>query len=267
MPLAAGLYFHLAAGGAVETPPVVLLHGIGGMHLLWSPQIRRLPGYRTYALDLPGHGKSAQGGGVQTIESYAEQILSWMEAVHLPRAVIVGHSMGGAVALALGIRHPECVLGLGLLSTASHFSFPPDLLADAATPTTFYKAIMSLVSWSFGSASSKELLEQVTNRLSEARQSVFYGDLLACERFDCTERLAGIRLPVLILCGAEDHLTPPRSSQLMTRAIPGAILEVIPQSGHMLIVEQPTEVANHLTAFIKRIPYPAGEVNWYVSGD
>lgn len=267
MPLAAGLYFHLPVGGAVERPPVVLLHGIGGMHLLWSPQIRRLPGYRIYTLDLPGHGKSAQGGGAQTIESYAEKIFSWMEAIHLPRAVFVGHGMGGAIALSLGIRHPECVLGLGLLSTASRFSFPPELLADAATPATFYKAVMNLVSWSFGSATPKELVEQVANRLSETRQSVLYGDLLACERFDCTERLADIRLPVLILCGAEDRLTPLRASQLMARAIPGAILEIIPQSGHMLIMEQPEQVANFLIAFLKCIPYHAGEVSWYVSGD
>jgi pimeloyl-ACP methyl ester carboxylesterase len=267
MPVAAGLYFHLAQDGVVETPPIVLLHGVGGMHLLWPPQIRRLPGYRIFTLDLPGHGKSALGGGLQTIDSYAEKVLAWMEAVHLPRAVFIGHCMGSAVALTLGIQHSAHVLGLGLLSASPCFNFPPDLLSDAVGSATFYKAIASLVALSFASSAPADLVELITNRLSEARPSVFYGDLVACERFNCTEHLANLRLPTLILCGAEDHLTPLRYSQLMARAIPGAMLEVIPQSGHMLIVEQPEVVAKFLEIFLRKIPYHAGEVNWYVSGD
>ena len=266
MPLAAGLYFHLAQDGFVETPPVVLLHGAGGMHLFWPPQIRRLPGYRIFALDLPGHGKSDQGGGLQTIDSYAEQVLAWMEAVQLHRAVFVGHSMGGAIALTLAIQNAEHVLGLGLLSTGVRLYIPPDLLADAASPTTFYKAVESLVSWSFGLSVPERLVELAANHLREVRPSVLYGDLLACDRFDCTERLADIRLPTLILCGSEDRMTPPRYSQLLARVIPEALLEEIPQTGHMLMLEQPDAVGKSLTNFLGQIPYHAGEVNWHVSG-
>lgn len=267
MPLAADLYFHLAQDEVVETPPVVLIHGAGGMHLFWPPQIRRLPGYRIFALDLPGHGKSAQGGGLQTIESYAEQVIAWMEALKLHRAVFVGHSMGGAVALTLGIQFTERVLGLGLLSTGVRLNMHPELLASAANPTTFYKAVENLVSWSFGSTVPEHLVELAANRLKEVRPSVLYGDLLACERFDCTDQLADIRLPTLILCGTEDQMTPLRYSQLMARVIPGAILDEVPQAGHMVMLEKPDVVAQSLADFLKHIPYHAGEVNQYVSGN
>jgi len=267
MPSAGGLYFHLVQDGVVETPPVVLIHGAGGMHLFWPPQIRRIPGYRVFALDLPGHGKSDQGGGLQTVDSYAEQVLAWMEAVHLHRAVFVGHSMGGAVALTLGIQHTERVLGLGLLSTGVRLTIPPDLLSGAANPTTFYRAVKGLVSWSFGSCVPEHLIEQAASRLSEVRPSVLYGDLLACDRFDCTEYLANIRIPTLIMCGTEDRMTPLRYAQLMARVIPEAILEEIPQAGHMLMLEQPDIVAKSLVDFLNHIPYHAGEVNLHVPGN
>lgn len=267
MPLAAGLYFHLMQDGIVETPPVVLIHGAGEVHLFWPPQIRRIPGYRVFALDLPGHGKSGQGGGMQSIDSYADQVLTWMQAVQLHRAVFVGHGMGGAIALSLAIRHPERVLGLGLISTGLRVPVPPDLLADSASPTTFYKAVKNIVSRSFGTCPVEQQVELLASRLSEVRPSVLYGDLLACDRFDCTGYLANIRLPTLVICGTEDRVTPLRYSQLMAQVIPGAILEEISQAGHMVMLEQPDRVAKPLVDFLKLIPYHAGEVNLHVPGN
>ena len=201
MPLAAGIYYYFTQAGFFESPPIVLLHGAGGMHLFWPPQIRRMQGCRVFTLDLPGHGKSDRGGGLQTIDAYADQVLGWMEAVQLHRAVFVGHSMGGAVALTLGIKHPERVLGLGLFSTGARLNIPPDLITDAASPTTFHKAVDSLVSLSFGSSAPERLIELAANRMREVRSSVLHGDLLACAQFDCTEQLTGIQAPALILCG------------------------------------------------------------------
>jgi pimeloyl-ACP methyl ester carboxylesterase len=267
MPLAAGIYYNFTQDGFFETPPIVLLHGVGGMHLFWPPQIRRLPGCRVFSLDLPGHGKSDQGGGLQTIDSYAEQVLGWMEAVQLHRAVFVGHSMGGAVALSLGVRHPERVLGLGLFSTGARLNIPPELLADAASPTTSYKAIDSLVSWSFSTSAPERLIELAANRMREVRPSVLHGDLLACTRFDCTEHLGDLQVPALILCGSDDRLTPVRYSQFIADVIPGATLEIIPNAGHMVLLEAPEAVGQSLVAFLKKIPYHAGEENWNVSGD
>ena len=267
MPLAAGIYYYFTQDGFYETPPVVLLHGAGGMHLFWPPQIRRLPGCRVFTLDLPGHGKSDQGGGLQTIDSYADQVLDWMEAVKLHRAVLIGHSMGGAVALSVGIRHPERVLGLVLISTGVHLNVPPEVLADAASPTTFHKAVDNLVSWSFSSFASERLVELAANRMREVRPSVLHGDLMACTGVDYTEHLGDVQPPVLILCGSDDRLTPVRYSQFMAGVIPGAALEIIPNTGHMVLQEAPEAVGQALAAFLKKIPYHAGEENWNVPGN
>jgi pimeloyl-ACP methyl ester carboxylesterase len=267
MPVASGLYFHLSQDEVEETPPIVLLHGLGGMHLFWPPQIRRIPGYRVFAVDFPGHGKSSQGGGLQTVEGYAEEIVTWMETVSLHRAVFVGHCLGGAVALSLSIRHPERVLGVGLVASGMRINIPQDIQADASSEATYYKAVQHLVSWSLGSAVSEQLSEFTADQLREVRPSVLQGDLLALECFDCNERLAEIRLPTLILCGEEDRITPLRYSQLLAHIIPGAVLQVIPQAGHMVMLEQPDLVAKALVDFFEKVPYHAGEVNHHVFGN
>ena len=264
MPLASGLYFHLSQEAVEETPPVVLLHGLGGMHLFWPPQIRRIPRYRVFALDLPGHGKSSQGGGLQSVEAYADEIVAWMEAVSLHRAVFVGHCLGGAIALSLGMRYPERVLGLGLVASGMRINIPQDIQADASSEATYYKAVQRLVSWSFGSEVPEQLTEFAAEQLRAVRPSVLNGDLLALEGFDCNERLAEIRLPTLIIGGEEDRITPVRYSQLLAHIIPGAVLQVIPQAGHMLMLEQPDLVAKGLVDFLEKVPYHAGEVNQHV---
>ena len=78
MPIAADLYYHAYQEG--EKLPVVLIHGAGGTHLFWPSEIRRLLGFRVFALDLPGHGKSS-GRGLQSIAAYATSVLDWMAAL------------------------------------------------------------------------------------------------------------------------------------------------------------------------------------------
>src|SRR5512142_1639337 len=98
MPTAAGLYYFAHGAENVSRPPVILIHGAGGSHLSWPPQMRRLHDERILAVDLPGHGKSA-GVGHHAVEDYAAGILAFLAALKLNQAVLVGHSLGGAVAL------------------------------------------------------------------------------------------------------------------------------------------------------------------------
>jgi pimeloyl-ACP methyl ester carboxylesterase len=254
VPIAGELYYHFNQG--VETSlPVVLLHGAGGMHLHWTPEMRRLPDCRLYALDLPGHGKSDEVGGLQTIAAYVERIQAWLSAVGLSRAVFIGHSMGGAIALEMALRYPEQVLGLGLVATGARLRVNPELLSNAANPTTFYKAIEMLVSWSFSAHAPSRLVELATKRFGEVRPSVLYGDLLACNAFDVSDSLGQVICPTLCVCGAEDRMTPLRNSQFLVGQIPHAQLLIIPEGGHMLMLEQPLAVAAAFSNFLPTIPF------------
>jgi pimeloyl-ACP methyl ester carboxylesterase len=259
MPLSENLYYSHHDDIGSETPPVVLVHGAGGTHLYWPPEIRRLRGYSMYAVDLPGHGKSAAIDGQQTIADYARCLLQWLESIQLHRAVFVGHSMGGAIALALALHHPEHVIGLGLVGAGARLRVLPEILNYAADSTTFYKATDQLVNCSFSPSAPPRLVELASKRMESTRQSVLYGDLLACDRFDVMDCLESIQLPTLVICGADDQMTPVRYAQYLAAAISRAQLSVIPNAGHMVMLEQPHLVAESLQSFLKLISFLPGE--------
>jgi pimeloyl-ACP methyl ester carboxylesterase len=167
--------------------------------------------------------------------------------------------MGSAIALALAIHHPEYVVGLGLIGGGARLRVNPDLLNYAADLTTFYKAADLLVSFSFSSEASPRLVELASKRMQETRQSVLYGDLLACNRFDVIDSLGLVQQPTLVICGADDQMTPLRFAQYLSSSIPNARLSVIPHAGHMVMLEQPRLVADSLLSFLNDIAFHPGE--------
>lgn len=257
MPITGGLHYFLHDGGSKLRPPLVLIHGMGGDYLSWPPEMRRLPDYRVIALDLPGHGKT-QGPGRQSIQDYAHDIAEFMDIVGLSRAVFVGHAMGGAIALALALDYPDCVAGIGLISTGSSLPIQSSVIENAGNQSTFPLAIKSLQEMSFGSQTSEKLKGTIFKRLMETRQILLLGDLLACDRFNLVNRLDAIRTPVLVVCGTADKLTPLRFSEILSRQIPNAALQIVEGAGHMLVLEQPARLAKLISVFLATIQYMPG---------
>ena len=257
MPIAAGIHYFLHEGGRPTKPPMVLIHGAGGDHLSWPPEIRRLADVRVFTLDLPGHGKS-EGPGCQSVVDYADSVVGFMNAAGLSRAVFVGHALGGAIALALAIDHPECVAGIGLISTGPRLPIATSVLENAANPATFILAVQSLQELMHIPQASKYLKDQTFRHLSSIRPTLFHGDLRACDQFDVTTRLDAIRTPVLVLCGTDDQLTPRRYSESLAGQIHGAALQTIDGAGHLVMLEQPRRVSALLSVFLTAIPYLPG---------
>ena len=255
MPNAADIYYHLHQGGSEGlTPPVVLIHGAGGTHLYWPSEVRRLPGYHVYAPDLPGHGKSG-GRGMQSISAYTQALISWMDAVGLHSALLIGHSMGSAIALTLALDHPMRVLGLGLVGAGARLRVAPDIIEWTSNQTTFLNAVTAVITRSFSPQTSARLTELAARRMAETRPSVLNGDFLACDEFDVRERLGELHQRTLVLCGADDQMTPVRHAQFLANGIPNATLKIIPDAGHMVMLEQPQAVAAALGEFIGGISY------------
>ncbi|MCJ7434439.1 MAG: alpha/beta hydrolase [Anaerolineales bacterium] len=249
MPTAAGLYYFAHEAENKTRPPAILIHGAGGSQLSWPPQIRRLNGQRVLTVDLPGHGKS-EGAGRQEISEYALDIIAFMKALKLRGAVIVGHSMGSAIALTLAAQYPKQVLGLGLLGSGAKLRVAPAILDLTANADTFSNAVKFVIAHSFSEQADARLKELSIKQMSETRAPVLYGDFLACDAFNMLDELPRVQTRTLILCGEKDEMTPPKFSETLRDGIPGAQLEIVPEAGHMLMLEQPNAVAKSLEQFL-----------------
>jgi pimeloyl-ACP methyl ester carboxylesterase len=258
MPVASHLHYFGNGTANRLWPAIVLIHGAGGHHLYWPPQVRRLPNQRIFAPDLPAHGRS-HGFGHQRVEAYAQEILEFMKALHVNGAVLVGHSMGGAIALELAIRKPHSVLGLCLVGSGARLRVDSSILRAAGQDRTFREAVDLIAARSFAAGTSKRLKELAVQRLAQVRPSVLHGDLMACNAFDVRAEVSGIGIPTLILCGEQDEMTPPKYSAWLHQEIPDSRLVIVPGAGHMLMLEQPDVVANELDGFVCSIPHRPGE--------
>lgn len=252
MPYLSEVYFQSYQADDPNRKALVLIHGAGGNHLSWPSQLRRLSGYRVYSPDLPGHGKS-KGHGLQGIESYGKVTAAWIQGLELPKIFLAGHSMGGAIALWVALKHPELVRGLILISSGARLPVNLSLIEEMATQVGFPTAVDKITSWSFSSRIEPALVENVKKQMLKTRPSVLAGDFRACDSFDLSGQLGEITVPTLVLVGNEDRMTPERFSEGLAAGIPGAELEVISGAGHMLPLEKPVETAKRVRGFLERV--------------
>ena len=240
--------FHTVSPG--EGPVVVLIHGAGGSRLVWPAELRRLPGATTFTVDLPGHGRSP-GTGRELIEEYAADLVAFLEAVEAESAVLVGHSMGGAIAQMVALTAPDRAAGLVLLATAARLRVAPAILEGLQQDP---EATIRLISkWAWGPGADPAWVAQGEQLMMETGPEVLRRDFLACDRFDIRDRVAEIACPTLVLAGSEDQLTPPRFGQWLAEQVSGARYHLIEGAGHMLMLERPHEVGQAIASFLTQI--------------
>ncbi len=260
MPQAAGLYYFSSEEQDWSRPAIILLHGEGGTYLDWPPELRRLPHQRIYAPDLPGHGKS-EGIGRQSIADYAGCVLDFMDELKIRKAMFVGHSMGGAIALQMALHHSRRTLGIAMINSGSSLHISTELLHNTASTATLPLAIKAIGELAFGAGADPRLKDAALKHMNEIRSSVLYSDFLACDSFDVTNQLGRVKTPTLIVSGTEDRVVPAHNLQNMHQKIKNSLLHSIDGAGHMVMLESPLVVANILQFFLMRISYRPGSAS------
>lgn len=228
---------------------ILFVHGAGGTQLTWSFQKAFFERHvHPIIMELPGHGGSG-GEGENEIARYAEHVYSFMRVLDLPKTFLVGHSMGGAIALTLALRHPEVLKGMVLVGTGAKLRVFPSILGGIQS--NFKEMVHMITRYAFSRRAPQELMERVTDQLMQIRPQILYGDFLACDRFDIMEQLEKMDLPTLILCGEEDELTPVKYSQYLHARIRNSRLEILPKAGHMVMMESPRAFNERVKSFIE----------------
>ena len=256
-----GAAVHAATGGQDFDPkrPVLLfVHGAGCNRTVWQQQTRYFAhrGYAVLAPDLPAHGLS-EGPPLDTVPALAGWLDSLLDAAGVARATLIGHSLGAQASLAAAARFPGRVKAMALLGVAARMPVHPDLLAASAVND--HLAIDFLAAWGHGAHTHRGgntapgiWQIQATVRLQEeANPGVLSSDFKAADAYGDALAAAGkITCPTLFVLGAQDRMTPVRAAAGLVDAIAQSTRIILPETGHMMMLESPNPVRAALKDFL-----------------
>jgi 3-oxoadipate enol-lactonase len=227
---------------AGDGEPLLLIQGLGGDLHNWKNALPRLQErHRVIAFDNRGVGLTEAPAGSFTMETMADDAAGLLHALAIPRAHVVGWSMGGNVAQELALRHPERVATLTLMSTyarapaRSRFALDAMIrgLREGASPGT---AMMMMRAWCSTEAAFVDETVPRVPVVSKGPNGVegFAHQKKALDGFDSRKRLKGLRVPTLVIHGSDDIMVPPDFASELVGRIAGARLHWIKGAGHFL---------------------------------
>jgi pimeloyl-ACP methyl ester carboxylesterase len=237
-----------------DKPTLIFIHGAALSGIFWEPQITYFKDVaNTVAVDLPGHGVS-KSFGKESISDYAQFVMDFIDLIGAPRPIPCGLSMGGAITQQLLINHPDRFPAGILINTGARLKVMPLIFQ---TVRKSYNDFVEMLCVSAVSVKSDvEKLRTVIETCSKCRPDVVLGDFLSCDSFDVTEKLSLIKVPVLVLTGDDDNITPLKYGVFLEKNIKNAKLVTIKDAGHFSPIEKPHEVNRSIHDFLSQIFAP-----------
>jgi pimeloyl-ACP methyl ester carboxylesterase len=254
-------YFHT---GRTTLPGVVpdlsrgelllFIHAAGSNGHTWHLQLAAFAErHSPLAFDFPGHGRSGGTESLKRVDAYRDFVAALMDALRLRPCVLVGRSMGGAVAMAFALTHAERVRALVLVATAAKLDLPQEML-DTWKNVMLGRVQQPFTNQAFSPKTDFTVMREAWMEQVKTDPRVRYFDQLACNQFDMTARLGAIKTPTLIIAGRDDTITPLHRAEVLHRGIAGSRLVVIDDAGHTVPNEKPAEFNRALADFLEGLP-------------
>ncbi len=241
--------------------PVILLHGFACSYVIWEPIAQQLAQkYRILIPDLPGFGKSDPFPFESSIDMVANSIYDWMKKQNISECIIIGHSLGGYVALEVAKRFPNIISGIGLVnstaledtaekkdgrekSIAFIQKYGVEKFIDSFVPMLFYEKHRE---------KHLEAIEKVVQIGRGIPEKILTDYMLAMrDRDDNSEFLTEFEKPMLLAFGEEDSSITPARSKEQIKFMKQPYLKSLPETGHMSLIEQEEEILNTISKFIE----------------
>ena len=249
---------HCGAGDVV-----VFLHGIGGNRSNWHDQLPVFAsaGFHALAWDARGYGLSDDYAGALDFADFSHDLLRLLNYIGASQAHIVGLSMGGRIALDFYPRYPQRIKTLVLCDTFSGFesTFKPEkrtefvrlrtqALREGKEPKDIAPTVAATL---LGPSVTEAQRQRLIASMGALHKESYIKTVEATVHYDRSTDLATIKVPTLLVYGADDRLTPPKIGQRMQADIPGAELVVIADAGHLVNIEQPDVFNRTVLAFLQ----------------
>ena len=240
---------------------LVFIHGYPFDQSIWKEQVIALSEQaRIIAYDVRGYGSSSKGKEKFSIDLFADDLIFLLDSLQVNKVIVCGLSMGGYIALNLVKRYTDRVKGLVLYDTQCYADnaiakakryenialirnggkqkYLEDMCKILFSPVTFQQ--------------NGEIIKITLDLMLKATDEVLIQTLEAmAEREETCSILSAIKIPAMVLCGEHDILTPPEKSEYMQQQIPGSVLHVIANSGHLAHLENKDAFNQHLNSFLK----------------
>jgi len=249
--------------GLNEAPVIIFIHGFPLNKSMWNKQMEALKdNYRVIAYDIRGHGKTDVGTLDFSIDLFVKDLLGFMDALKIEKTIICGLSMGGYIALNAIQNHPERFTALILCDTNCTADTPEakekrmntiqsikengveklanDLLPNLFAPESF-------------TTSSEEIVAVKEMIVNTTKESLYKSLNALANRKETCSKLAEIKVPVLILVGKDDKITPPEAAKAMHEKIAKSLLSILNKAGHLSNLENPKEFNSQLKKFVDTI--------------
>jgi len=246
--------------GALPNIPIIFVHGFPFDKSMWKEQMEFFKSTnRVIAYDLRGFGRSSANTSPMTIDLFVADLLAFMDALKIPKAILCGFSMGGYIALHAMKKNQDRFEALILCDTqciadspeAKEGRYKAIEKIKAEGITQFGNDFIKKVFHEDSLTGKKELVDGLKNVvIANTNESIIGGLTALAERSDSCYVLNKIKIPTLIICGREDQVTPLRESEFMHENIADSTLHAIHHAGHVSNLEQPMMFNKHLADFL-----------------
>lgn len=250
MKMKAIIDFDLFPASTSDFPNIVFIHGAGGDKQQWEKQKDYFQslGFGMVIPSLPGHGESQLPDSI-SIKTYSDVIFRLLDFIKLSRVTLIGHSMGGAIALQLLLEYsPGMIDKLVLIGTGAKLNVAP--LIFELIENDFKEALRLMGEFSYGKNTPLKIKRENEKILRHNGAQILTHDFEACRQFDMRIELGKIKIPTLIICGQDDMMTPVKFSTYLHEQLPNSQLELIPNAGHFVFQEASEKVNTYIHDFI-----------------
>ena len=256
-----GKQVHYTTGGKAWTaghPVVVFLHGAAQNQSVWVMQSRALAhgGWNVASFDLPGHGQSENLPAITTVGDYAAWLAKALTTIGVEQATVVGHSMGGCIAVQFAVDFPERVSSLILLGMNPTMPVNDFLLTNSLEnpmAASRFIAVYGLDQRQLigGAPNPGNWLAGQMIALNQAcAPEVYHRDFSACNNWDGSDLVKKITVKTLVISGARDRMTPARKAGEMAGDLPQGQFLSIPGAGHGVMSEAPRQTLAAMRKFL-----------------
>lgn len=275
-----GLALHVYDAGAETATPMLLIHGLGDEADTWRHVVAPLSAdRRVIALDLPGFGRSDKPDRAYTVPFFQDTVIELLDVLAVPRAILIGHSLGAVIAHHVALNHPDRVERLVLISgalaarsqeidIAMLLFLVPGLGEWLYTrlrrdPNAAYRTLELNYAHldQLPEADRKFLFQRVNERVwSDGQRRAFFSTFRNMARWlpgqqrDLAPRLSKLGVPTLAVWGEADRVNSPKNAHVLAQAQPAAQLVLVPGAGHNLQQENPGAVIDAIRAWMRTAP-------------